>query len=632
MECRRRLGKRKITNVSDAISIPIHDFGPLWGAGRAVDRSQWQWEAPSAPSQPVLSSMPLLPTWLAEYEQSPADQSLYMEHAAPLPLPSEAAQRFTRKDLKKFRLQLSAAHADAIPATCDKFYRELKQSMALGLVSEELMSLSLRYLTKHLGRVSKDRKLVTSLRLAFYLAVWEGLKACRVMGPLDVKGSTLNRLVLLSSRLEQCQPALALAYDIVCASSVAQLSDMEPALSSLVVSSLLSWGSLKFHYKDQSRINDYIFSCPTVLGGSAANARIGLGDLPSTTAKRVIQRSTLQIMEHALLENTPIGTLRVVRYRWLRIIASVPCVTEELLIELCLKMDLAAMSIKKKKFSAKSYPLSLYESCQILLSFWTGRGELSKGLGVRREFEHRTHHSASTSGAALCLLSALNSHRELCWTKAQSLFRFLRCLGRPHMVYKVMHTLIGSNVKLPASLVAKEINLHEPNTALLIYRLYPKIRHGNEPLLLDGCEGLILRMINDCSIHPTTIWGALGIPLFHPQRLRFSNRVLPQARVDLVHKMALAFATSRARSSRVAFRNVMQCAMYLRRHNVPISVELTRALCHVGITRELVQNHWVGTEKLIWLLDLIEAAEGQDVAENVDRAVYRWRERLYNET
>jgi len=403
---------------------------------------------------------------------------------------------------------------------------------------------------------------------------------------------------------------------------------VEQAIISLVVSPLLNWEARKRHCEDQSTVAMYSSPESSIVRDLTGAVGGFLSYLPPNTARDIIQRSTTKIMERFLSGNVRIRSLRTIRYWWLRAVASNPCVTEDLLIDVCSKLNISAPSMKKNMGTKKSIPLSLYESCQILLSFWASRGELSQEHSVRREFEYRAHLGASASKAGLCLLSALDSHKELCWTKAQSLFEFLRCLGRPHMVYKVIHTLIGSNVKLPASLVAKEINLHDPHVALLIYRLYPKVRHRNEPLLLDGCEALVIKMINDSNVPPAIIWGSLGVPLYHPGKLRCSNRTLPRARVDLVHKMALAFATSSSRSGRVALRNVMQCAMYLHKHNVPLSADLTRALCYVGITREMIQNHWIGTEKLVWLLDLIETVEGKDVAEDVDRAVYRWHQKL----
>jgi hypothetical protein len=133
-------------------------------------------------------------------------------------------------------------------------------------------------------------------------------------------------------------------------------------------------------------------------------------------------------------------------------------------------------------------------------------------------------------------------------------------------------------------------------------------------------------MIKDSTIHPEELWSVLGTPFLNRRYEAMSRKILPRARVDLIHKMATTFAETECRSRRVALRNVMRCIKYLRSHGEPWSPELTRALCNVGVIKDLVEDQWVGTAKLAWILNLVEEVEGKEVALVIDKAVHCWRQ------
>src|SRR5277367_4008699 len=74
MESRRRIGKRRIANLSEVVQTPVQEFGALWGVSGALERQQWQWEAPSRRQPlPAAGGTPHLPAWLSNYQPMPAD-------------------------------------------------------------------------------------------------------------------------------------------------------------------------------------------------------------------------------------------------------------------------------------------------------------------------------------------------------------------------------------------------------------------------------------------------------------------------------------------------------------------------------------------------------------------------------
>jgi hypothetical protein len=145
----------------------------------------------------------------------------------------------------------------------------------------------------------------------------------------------------------------------------------------------------------------------------------------------------------------------------------------------------------------------------------------------------------------------------------------------------------------------------------------------------------IFSMVNDRECPTPRIWRVMGIPCYNllppSKRTKFSGRRLSPATIELMTKVAIAFAHTKARSQRVAFRNVIQCLHHLRRHNAPITPELTRAISHAGFTRKILDGRWVSKELLNWVLRLIEVAEGTEIAVTIDRAVSYWNDRLEEE-
>jgi hypothetical protein len=412
-----------------------------------------------------------------------------------------------------------------------------------------------------------------------------------------------------------------------------QLQEMEAGLLSLVKAWVSSWISLgnsvigiSAQQEDSLEGWDNGDRPGMKLKESIARLASSLGRLPLELALKIVYSSTDHVIQSIFSKFVgPIRTLRVLRYSWVSMVANMPCADEDLLLRIWYTMDF--LPTTTRDYAPKIPRLTLREGCRVMLDHWISHGQIKAPENVRATFKAATHVTDGTSNARL-LLHAVDQHKELCWSKVKSLFRFLRKLEKPQAVYDIFRALRGSDIKLPASLVALEIqemSLIDPRCALNMYKLFPTLRYKNKPLRLDGCPGLIMAMINDSTFKTGDIWRALRVPLYNPRKLTTSSKCLCQTRIHLVHKMALEFAQAQCRTPRVALRNVMQCVMYLRRHNVALSPELTRAISYAGITRDLVKEHWVGTKKALWILDLVKRVEGEEVAKEIDMTVYCWR-------
>jgi hypothetical protein len=82
--------------------------------------------------------------------------------------------------------------------------------------------------------------------------------------------------------------------------------------------------------------------------------------------------------------------------------------------------------------------------------------------------------------------------------------------------------------------------------------------------------------------------------------------------VDLLHDLAISFATSPVATPRAAFRRVYWCYLFLSQHGVPIQSKITRALWHAGVTRYGEQG--TSATLLKWILCRVSEVEGEDVA------------------
>jgi hypothetical protein len=81
--------------------------------------------------------------------------------------------------------------------------------------------------------------------------------------------------------------------------------------------------------------------------------------------------------------------------------------------------------------------------------------------------------------------------------------------------------------------------------------------------------------------------------------------------VDLIHHLAISFATSPVATPRAALRRVYWCYRFYGYHGIPIDATITRALWHAGVTRYGAGG--TATTLLLWLLDLIARVEGDGV-------------------
>ena len=636
MESRRRIGKRRIANLSEAVQIPGQDFGALWGMSGAFERQQWKWEAPSRRQPlPATGGTPHLPAWLTEYQPVPADDlPETFRPEGSISADRERPSTSIEDNLRTFGESLKASSTDRLQTLCNSFNHSFRQNLLLGLVSEDIIYTSLQYVTEAIREVTTDKLLAASRCLSFYTTVWNGITACKVLRPVDLGSNLLDKFLVLLGELPCTTAIQSLAIDVTQAASQDQIARMEDGISTVIRSWLSSWTSIEIDNGraglDATSLHELYRTMPVTqpLKESVTTLAKFLGQLPQTMVRNTLYASTEHLISTSFANfKGPLRTIKTLRFSWLSVVANMPGVDENLLIGIWSRMDFSHVSSKNSGDYTPSIPrLSLHESCNLLLDFWISHGQVKAAESVRARFMASVQKSRQTDSVGH-LLQAVDQYHEHWWNKAECLFRFLRRLGKPQAVYRTLRNLLAQNLNPPASLVAREIqemSYIDPRCAFNIYKLYRKVQQDKTRLLLDWCPELVIAMIRSPDFDTAEIWGALRVPLYNSHRTKLPCKPLHPARVRLVHKMAAEFARADCRSPRFALRNVMQCMLYLRRHGVPVSADLSRALTNAGITRSLLNERWVGREKADWILDIVQKVEGCEVAAKMEQVLQYW--------
>jgi hypothetical protein len=636
MEGRRRIGKRRIAHLSEAVHTPGQDFGLLWGLSGASDRQQLQWEAPSRRQPlPPTEGTPHLPAWLSEHQPVLLDDLPEISKPEEFML-GDRGDCVTKieDNLGTFKESLKASPADRIQALCNSFNQSFKQSLILGLIPEQMLSESLRYVTDAIREVTVDKLLADSHCLSFYKATWDGIMECKVLCPADLGSDFLDKLLVLLGELH-CTPAVQyLAIDVIRATSQDQVTRMEDGILTVAIAWLSSWTSLGIDYgrvsveATTSLLLQHTIPKTQPLEESAANLAKFLGHLRSNMTQKILHASTDHLISTSFANfKGSFGVLRTLRYLWLSVVANMPCVGETLLMAIWLRMDFSHASSKNSgQYTPDIRPVRLHESCNLLLDFWISHGQIKAAETVRATYMASVQKSGQLNSAGH-LIRALNQCKERWWSKAECLFRFLRRRGKPKAVYDAFQSLLAQNL-IPASYsVGREIyymSCVDPRLALEMYKLYNRVEHDKTRFLLDWCPNLIITMIRSPDFTPAEIWSVLRVPVLDPKLPSVSCKPLHSARIRLIHRMAVEFAAADCRSPRLALRNVVQCMLYLRRHGVPISVGMSRALTEAGITRSLLDQRSIGRGKADWIIDIVRKAEGCEVSTKMHQMLQMW--------
>ncbi|GAD93613.1 conserved hypothetical protein [Paecilomyces variotii No. 5] len=94
---------------------------------------------------------------------------------------------------------------------------------------------------------------------------------------------------------------------------------------------------------------------------------------------------------------------------------------------------------------------------------------------------------------------------------------------------------------------------------------------------------------------------------------RDSEHPDPHACLELIHLLAITFATSKNLTARQAYRAVHWLYVFLMSHDAPIKPPIVRAMYHCGVTRYQQAGVHVSSVRYQFILDLVREAEDPEV-------------------
>ncbi|KAH7364497.1 hypothetical protein BKA65DRAFT_590821 [Rhexocercosporidium sp. MPI-PUGE-AT-0058] len=676
LESRRRLGKRRMTLQSNAAPAPAFGIAALWGSFGEVDRTKWQWEAPSAQNPGTEAATSALPRWLVEW--GTASETLPDPSIPTISKSRKRAKALAsfREETRSFQRALKVCIPEDMPALCDEFNRKLTQTLSLGLQAEQNLLYTMKFTLHDIQEAFSDPSLASQQCLALCQAMWKGISTSKVIQPSDLGDKTMSRFLAILCEIPMSEGLQTLAGNMFSMVTATQLQKIHSSIARLVASWVLSWQVEDAQKCDESglavaaqRVVEATHAVASVENLTVAMQRsscleqdlqafrlalqrareaielsaeaiqeaehrvtphqhsakaltVALGCLPNGILRTIVHQCSTRFSKYA--NNTMETSSVPVQHSWLSLIAQLPNVNETLLLETWRKSD--AM-------------LRQGSAADIILNHWISQDLIKRPALTRMMFDVTTSQRGRKDQSTL--LYVIDRERENCWDKMRLLFGILDKLGHHESIHTTLLHLNRLRVKVPADIIdvtLERMAINDPLLAQKTFRLYGFMRYNDVPLRIERCPNFVVSMIDNPDFSPRTIWMSLGIPLYEslPSRALadlVSNKSrhekhLSPALVEHFTRMATVFAHCTKRTQRAAFRNVMQCLFHLRKHNAPITPKFTRAMVHAGITRKILSDGWIAKERSAWLLELIEQVEGTDVAVTVHEVVEAWNQHV----
>ncbi|KAF7895634.1 uncharacterized protein EAF01_009596 [Botrytis porri] len=519
--------------------------------------------------------------------------------------------------------------------------------------------------------------------LTFYQQVWDGIVSCNVLTPADFDSKVIAEYLSLIADLPSTNETQLLVSEILPSLSAVQLGSNVDKILSIFNKWTLSWlqkmtvstNRDKFLTKSETslissqrsinhlrmlmwsnrgketpellkHVRGILMQASTNLSAASTELRaaesmflphshsIGvmsqtLTNLPKEITSVLIRSHSGVICSPTFWDQKSVSGLKDylaqshrIRLNWLSVLSRLKNIDNSIFTEtfkILQQLDLSPFNL-----DTKEYTLTWRQMSELVLNRWTSQGTLTNSSVIIDTFKIKTLHSPSSFG---WLLWTLKEYGQLSDEKIQDLFSFLRDIQAFGHIHAVLWQSKMFNLRINSNVLADLVNTTTFLDLQAAYNIY--MQHCIGEIEPEKCAPLFARMIYHGS---EGIWAALDAPIYAAmpkwKRKAPSPEILSQARVELIHEMARAFAHRNFEHPRQALRNVTQCWHYLRAHKVEPTSEISRAVTQVGIIADVRNEKWGRTERVRWVLDVIEKAEGPEVADAVRQAVAKWRQKL----
>lgn len=496
----------------------------------------------------------------------------------------------------------------------------MRRQLFLGVKTENDILVFLRFVSRisdatrisfsRFGSRISDSINNESLRCNLIKSIFEGLQSSSVFGFKDLGKETQRKLLESVTRGPVTRQSLDLGFGIVGAMCQSQWEGIDQNISIFIRGILHAYTSLGEHEKQEIHFLEVI---PRVLEK--------IGELPQEVACSVTYTTT-----EALI-NDPFHTPTIKAAAAPPLDAWLSAITQTEILgfgqDSLLRSKIEDLLSTRKSEVVVPYLQQLDDQHKALfiLHYWIGPRTRSGRSRARYLFDRFCSAKVKCSP----WVSMFQAVREYAQENSRAsnanvkqVFKVMQLLGQSKDIVDVIKQARKFHAVIDESDVVYTIKEHlreEPFLAARMFHFYPRLR-------LEKCPELAERMILDPRSNPNTVMNYIRS---RQTRAPVHREEFRQLRRQLLDKMALTYSTGLHLTTRMAFRNVHKCYVtYARECLGRPSRVMAHAFTRVLLIQRLQAGKWVSTMAIRWLLSVIRSTESFDVANEVDKIVYKW--------
>ena len=482
----------------------------------------------------------------------------------------------------------------------------MRRQLCLGLKTEKDILVFLRFVSR-ISDASSDE----SLRCNLITSILEGLQSSSVFGFKDLGTETQRGLLGSVTRGPVTHQSLDLGFRMVEAIRQSQLKGTDQNVYALIGGVFYAYASLREHQKQETRFLDVF---PKILEI--------IGELPQESACSLIYTTTKALINDRFRTPAIEAATTQLLDTWWSALAKTNILGFGQESPLRNEIEILLSTREPEVVVPYLQQLDDYDKAVFMLRYWVGPKTQSGRSEARYLFDG--FYSAKKKHSAW--VSMFQAVREYAQenpkpsdTNVKKVFKVLQMLRQSKDIVEVikqarkLHAIIDES---DVVYTIKEHSREHPLLAARMFHFYPRLR-------LHKCPELAERMILNPRTNPST---AMNYMLSRQTRVPVHREEFRQLRKQLLDKMALAYSTGSHLNTRMAVRNIHKCyVQYTRERLQNPSRVMARALTRTMLIRRLQAGKWVSTMAVRWVLRVIRSTEGIDVANKVDRVVYKWR-------
>lgn len=579
---------------------------PAWDIEFPVDLRQWKWQPPTMRSSKKTrklrksdSSSGL--SWLSKLRTT-EEIRLTKEELKQVGSETLVPSATLPERLSKARSAVANSTSEAIQSAFYNFIGGLQQDLKLGVLDVEVVAEAVTTFPQSLIDTATDREVVNAAIEMFLSAVVHGIKSSKVLGPAEFGGIFWNQLLLRISQLQDNDATNSLLQTTLDAVPLERIKYAHEGIVAAVQRLVVS------------RSTD---------PGRAADIGFALRKLSTFKHKWLLRKIRAAVHEGsmAIVEGT---ARRNARFLWLQVLAHMPHIRQEDLWDVCVWLNYFHPS--------KVAPIGR-DLSQLLIQQWASRGYLRRPK-VLEDLCNRDAAESEILSLAVLPVNMLSQHvHEVpCLQLLENLFEAVRHFKREKELIESIEKLCATRESLPLApfvQLAKASGNHR--SALMIYSIVKSYQTKFFGFVESrwhwtDWDHYVKDMIMDDSIFVGTVWKLVDLGAVEDSlESGRQKEQLRKRRNQLFANMAVWFSKASHLSDTQAKRNVGRCVLRLHKQGEDLPDKVIKAVVLV-VTRELKRGEAGRTNRIRWMLGLLERYKGSAERREVQRVLQRWRE------